>query len=71
MRITVDIDDKLLTRICSSTGVRKKSPAVVAALEDYLRMLKKRDLVNRVMDGRTDYSTTNEELERRAEYDAD
>jgi Arc/MetJ family transcription regulator len=70
MRITVDVDEKILDRICRTTGERKKSPAVRAALEDYLRMLKKRDLINRVMEGRTDYSTSNEELEKRSRYDA-
>ena len=71
MRITVELDEKMLDRICDTTGEHKKSPAVRAALEDYLRMRKKRDLITRVMEGRTDYSTSNEELENRARYDAD
>ena len=70
MRITVDIDDKTMHSIQQATGVAKKSPAVSKALRDYLRGAQKRRLIGKVMEGKTDYSTTNEDLESANVYDA-
>lgn len=70
MRITIEIDDKTMRSIQHVTGVDKKSPAVAKALRDYLREAEKRRLIGRVMEGKTDYSTTNEELESMTRYDA-
>jgi Arc/MetJ family transcription regulator len=71
MRITVDIDAKSLRAVQKLTGKSKKSPAVHEAVERCLREARKKDLIRRVMEGRTDYSATNEELERRSSYDHD
>jgi len=71
MRITVDIDEKVLRAVCDATGTPKKSPAVGHALKAYLKQRKKKALIQRVMEGRTDYRTTNEELEERSSYDVD
>jgi Arc/MetJ family transcription regulator len=71
MRMTVDIDEKLLSEIQHETGMKRKSPAVRKALETYLREAHKRSLIQRVMEGRTDYGRTNEELEVLAKYDSD
>jgi Arc/MetJ family transcription regulator len=71
MRITVEIDEDILRSVQSVTGLHKKSPAVNRALTDYLQEAKKKALIQRVLEGRTDYGTTNEELERQSGYDAD
>jgi Arc/MetJ family transcription regulator len=70
MRITVDIDARMLKDIQRVTGVAGKSPALNKALSDYLREVRKQRLIRRVMEGRTDYATTNAELEAAAKYDA-
>jgi len=70
MRITVTIDNNALKDIQRLTGVSKKSPAVSKAIMDYLREVRKHDLIHRVMEGRTDYAATNDELEASARYDA-
>lgn len=71
MRITIDIDEEILQDIHRETGIPKKSPAVGRALELYLREAKKRRLIGMALSGKTDYSLTNEELEKRSAYDAD
>jgi len=63
MRVTVDIDEQSLREIQAATGERKKSAAVQKALHAYLRELRKRRLLARVLAGKTDYGMTNEELE--------
>jgi len=71
MRITVDIDENTIRSVQAVTGLRKKSPAVTRALADYLREINKRELIQRVLEGRVDYRTSNENLEKRAGYDTD
>jgi Arc/MetJ family transcription regulator len=68
--MTVDIDDKLLSEIQHETGMKGKSPAVRKALETYLREVRKRSLIQRVMEGRTNYGRSNEELEALTTYDS-
>jgi Arc/MetJ family transcription regulator len=70
MRITIDIDAKSLQRIQKLTGQRKKSPAVSEALSTYLREQDRRALIKRALSGKTDYLTSNEELEARDVYEA-
>jgi Arc/MetJ family transcription regulator len=71
MRITVDIDDKKLSEIQRITGLRMKSPAVNRALDLFLRESKKRTLLDRVREGKTDYPLSNDELEDLGDYDSD
>ena len=71
MRITVELDDSELAKVQAATGIRKKSPAVRRALVEYLRDREKQRFLNKVREGRTDYGTTNDELEARTRYDAD
>jgi Arc/MetJ family transcription regulator len=71
MRITIEIDDKVLQRIQKATGKRKRSPAVREALQTYLREREKRELLRKVLRGESDFSMTNEEMERLAAYDSD
>ena len=71
MRITIDLDESQLKQIQAVTGMKKKSPAVGKALQTYLREMTKKRILRMVKEGRTDYSTSNKELERRAMYDPD
>jgi Arc/MetJ family transcription regulator len=71
MRLTIDIDEKVLRGIQKATGNRKRSPAVRVALERYLREREKRELLRKVLRGETDFAMTNEELEKLATYDSD
>lgn len=71
MRITLDIDEKQLSRIQKETGIRKKSTAVRRALECYIRDLDKKRFLQGVMEGGCDYSLTNEQVEALGTYDAD
>lgn len=71
MRLTVDIDENEIVRLQKATGIRKKSPAVKKAVEDYLLFVERRRFLQRVCEGRTDYSTTNDELESAGSYDID
>ena len=64
MRITVEIDDKDLKDLKRFTGSRKKSPAVSAAVEDYLRRRKIEDIIRRVNSGEVDFGLTFEELKK-------
>lgn len=71
MRITVDLDEKDLASVQRATGIRKRSPAVRKAISDYVKDLEKKRFLTRVMDGKSDYALSNEELEARGTYDAD
>lgn len=46
MRITLDIDDKLLDKVVDATGERTKSGAVNAALKEYIRRKHIQELVD-------------------------
>ena len=71
MRITVDIDEKQLTAIRRATGQRKKSPAIRQALDEFVEERRRKRLLRKGLDGRTDYSLSNDELESLGTYDAD
>ena len=71
MRITVEIDDKDLASIQKATGIPKRSPAIRQALRSYLRDLEKRRFLRQILDGKSDYSLTNDELEAMGTYDSD
>jgi metal-responsive CopG/Arc/MetJ family transcriptional regulator len=71
MRITVDIAEKDLASVQKSTGIRKRSPAVRQAIADYVREMERKQFLRRVMDGQSDYRTSNEELEARDTHDPD
>jgi Arc/MetJ family transcription regulator len=63
MRITIDIDEKILAEVMKFTGETKKGPAVVKAATDFLRRGHLDDFTRRVMAGEFDYPMTNDELE--------
>ena len=70
MRITVDIDAQQLASLQKETGSRKKSKAVQCAVGSYLDGLARRRLLRKVLDGGTDYTLTNPEVEALGTYDA-
>lgn len=69
MRIAVDIKPEVLRAVQEATGITKKSPAIRRALDLYLREVRKRRFIVRVLKGKTDYIATNEELEARSAHD--
>ena len=69
MRITVDIDEKQLERIQKATGLRKRSPAVRRAIDDYVKEMEKKRFLKKVLENGTDYAMTNEEIEGLGVYD--
>ena len=71
MRITVDIEESQLRAVQEATGQRKKSPAIRQALEEFIAERKRKQFLCKVMEGRVDYTLTNDELEARGTYDAD
>ena len=69
MRITIDIDANNLSRIQKITGQKKKSPAVIRALTEYLNWRQRQQFMERIRAGKTDFSQSNEELEARDVYE--
>ena len=69
MRITIEIDANDLSRIQKITGEKKKSPAVARALTEYLNWRQRLQFAQRVLAGKTDYSSSNKQLETRDVYE--
>ena len=69
MRITVDIDDDTLSEVMKETGLKKKSTAISKAVSEYCQESRKKRFISRVMEGESDYSATNVELEK-VNYDS-
>jgi hypothetical protein len=63
MRITIDVDANELKQIQKITGEKKKSPAIVQALSQFLRQQQRQKFLERALSGQTDFSLTNDELE--------
>jgi len=70
MRITVDIDEATVAAVQKSTGIEGKSPAVARAVNLYLLQERRKKLIARALEGKTNYSASNELLEKRSKYDA-
>jgi Arc/MetJ family transcription regulator len=65
MRLTVDLDEKILGELLKVTGHKKNSPAVAFAVRDFLNRKKARDFGRMLREGKFDYPATNEEIEQR------
>ncbi len=63
MRITVDIEENKLRSILKWTRQTKKSPAISAALDEFLAHKQRQAFLDKVMEGKTNYTTSNEEIE--------
>jgi Arc/MetJ family transcription regulator len=55
MRITVDIDDSILSDLLEITGDKNKSPAVARAVTDFVRRKKAREFGRLIREGAFDY----------------
>jgi metal-responsive CopG/Arc/MetJ family transcriptional regulator len=69
MRMTVEVSRKTLASVQSATGIRKNSPAIAKAIEEYLAESQKKEIIRKVMSGKTNYSTDNKVLEAAGVYD--
>jgi hypothetical protein len=63
MRITVDIDESKMGTILKLTQQKKKSPALAMALDEFLEYKNRQAFLTKVMEGKTNYETSNEEIE--------
>jgi hypothetical protein len=63
MRITVEIEDSKIQAIQKWTKMRKKSPAVARALDEFIEQRQRQEFLSKVMAGETDYRASNDELE--------
>lgn len=70
MRITIDLDEKQIRKVNLLTGIEKKSPAVAAAIEEFIRQKEREAFLAEILEGKTDYSTTNEEIEESTNWDS-
>lgn len=52
-----------MQEIQQATGQRKKAPAVRQALDEFVAERRRKKFLSRVMEGRTDYAATNDDLE--------
>jgi Arc/MetJ family transcription regulator len=67
MRITVEIDDDVLTALTKMTGEHKKSPAIAKAVNEYYRRMKAKEFGHLLREGFFDYPETHEEQEKNQE----
>lgn len=63
MRITIELDENQLKSVLRATGKTKISPAVSAALDEYLTMKRREEFDSLVLSGKTDYQAPNEALD--------
>jgi hypothetical protein len=63
MRITVDIEDQKLDAVLKWTRQTKKSPAVAAAIDEFLEQKRRQAFLEKVLAGKTNYSMSNEKVE--------
>jgi metal-responsive CopG/Arc/MetJ family transcriptional regulator len=63
MRITVEIEDKIIRDAMELTGEKNKSPAIAKAVENYVKRMRAKELGQKLLEGYFDYPMTNEELE--------
>jgi len=70
MRMTIDIDEKSLNEIMKFTHIKKKSPAVSKAIDCFCKEIRRKEILEKVLSGKTDYSLTNKQLEDLSTYDS-
>jgi len=63
MKVTVEIEASKMRSIKEWTQQRKKSSAVVHALDEFIEQRRRQEFLAKVMAGETDYRTSNTELE--------
>ena len=55
MRISVDIDDKILEEVMALTGEKNKSPALAKAATEFVRRQRAREFGRLIREGAFDY----------------
>ncbi|HBC88275.1 MAG TPA: hypothetical protein DCZ94_15090 [Lentisphaeria bacterium] len=70
MRMTIDIDENNLDDIMKFTRMRKKSPAVSKAIDCFCKEIRRKEILSKVLSGKTDYTLTNKQLEDFNTYDS-
>jgi Arc/MetJ family transcription regulator len=63
MRITVDIEDEVLTELLKITGDKNKSPAVARAVTEYVRRKQAREFGRMIRDGVFNYPSPAEDAD--------
>jgi hypothetical protein len=68
MKITVELDDATMAELVAVTGERKKGPAVVQAVEEFLKRKKAREFGRLLMEGAFNYPVATPEETARQGY---
>lgn len=55
MRISVEIDDELVTEAVALTGEKNKSPAIAKAVQQYVRRARAKEFGRLIREGAFDY----------------
>ncbi|OYW75368.1 MAG: hypothetical protein B7Z37_13755 [Verrucomicrobia bacterium 12-59-8] len=63
MRITVEIEDDIISDAMELTGEKNKSPAIAKAVEQYVKRMRAKEFGKRLREGFYDYPSTNAEIE--------
>jgi hypothetical protein len=63
MRITVEIEASKVRSILKLTRQKKQSPALAMALDEFLEQRQRQAFLSKVQLGKTDYQTSNKEIE--------
>ena len=63
MRVTVDIDERILNDLVGIMGETKKSPAIAKAVTEFVKRTKAKEFGKKLMEGYFDYPCTHEETE--------
>lgn len=63
MRITVDIEDEVISDAMLLTGEKNKSPAIAKAVEHYVKRMRAKEFGRRLREGHYDYPATNDQME--------
>lgn len=65
MKFSVELDEQIVKKIMTATGIGKKGPAVAKAASEYLRREMAKEFAGMVMEGAfEDYPLTNDEIEQ-------
>lgn len=64
MRITVDIEEKILDDLTKITGESKMSPAVSKAVTAFVKRAKAKEFGKMLREGAFDFPMTNDEIEK-------
>ncbi len=64
MRVTVNLNDGVISEVMEITGETIKSRAIAKAVGEFVNRRKAKELGRKLRDGFFDYPTTNEQIEK-------